>query len=223
VIVRIAYWFLKNPVVIWIFHSWPVSIPLGWILRCWEVNDVIPEDEKPQLIAVPSYAASPEGLTNGSKKVAWLAADLAKKYPMAKVIGGEFRDNKPGSNEWNRKLTILPPDRSISVGPVSSSIDEQIAIVKEALKHVPTVTSAIVVCEGAHSRRDRVVWRYFMPGTRFYFRSVSAKKAADPKNPMIAQRHWQIWLLANLVAFPLFKWFPGVRRLARKNSSQPVS
>jgi hypothetical protein len=227
---KMLQWLLERPIIIWLLR-YPFSPILSLILRFWELNDELPSsDTAVQFIFLISYAAHPEGLTNGSQITTYLADELAKRYPTAMIIGGEFSNNLPGSNEWENKRKDLPPDswrpyRVQNVGPVSSSIDEMFAMIRAADRfiQIQNINNCIVVAEGAHSRRARVVWEYYLPHTKIHFRSVSAKHAADPKNPMTAQRYWQVWLVANIVAYPLFKWIPGIEWFAKKNPGQPVS
>ncbi|MCC2630703.1 MAG: hypothetical protein K0S38_512 [Candidatus Paceibacter sp.] len=223
-------WLLERPFIIWLLR-YPLSPLLSLILKFWELNDELPtSDTSVQFIFLISYAATPEGLTNGSLHTTRLVPELAKRYPCATIIGGEFSNNPANTYEWDKKLAVLHRqglnvDRAHNVGRVSSSIDEIFAMIRAADRFIQlqNINNCIVVAEGAHSRRARVVWRHYLPHTKIHFRSISAKHAADPKNPMAAQRYWQVWLVANLIAFPLFKWFPGVERIARKNPSQPVS
>jgi hypothetical protein len=230
---NLLLWFLERPLVIWFLTTRPATWLLERILVHWELNDdfIATDPNSIKCIFLVSYAATEvisgpdcEGeLTHGSRFTTLLAKDLAERYPTAWIIGGEFSKNSPCTTEWQDKLKLLPPDRCINVGPVSSSTDETEAMIEAAHQKVISIDNSIVVFEGAHSRRDKVIWEFFAPFERLFFKSVSAKLAADPRNPIAAQRIWQVWLVANLIAFPFFKLLPGVGYFAKKNFSQPVS
>ena len=187
-----------------------------WISMGWALNDPLPKDV--DVIALISYAATTTHLTNGSRRTTGLAAHFAKSYPNAVIVGGIFSKNS-GSIEWMEKEMILNgyPNKMICVGPVSSTTDECEAILKAS----GNAKSIIIVCEGWHSRRVRIVWKHFFTG-EMCFQSVSGHRCADPKNPMWMHRYSMLWATINICLTPFFKFFPGVGWFARKNFSQPA-
>lgn len=187
----------------------------------WALNDPLPSEA--DVIAVISYGATCNRLTNGSEEVVRLAEYLnVVKYPDALVVCGSFSKNPDSELEYFLKKRKLPG--SIHAGPVSSSTDECEAIKNALASAGKSASSIVVVAEGAHSRRCKRVWKYMFPNSRICFRSICAWRADDRENPMQFQRHWQVWLLVNIAAdFLAYRWKPILRFLIKKNFSQPVS
>lgn len=188
---------------------------LKWIGELWAINDPLPE--KVDAIALISYAATKNTLTMGSWHTIDMACKLGNRYPEAVIIGGTFSKN-PSDMEQKLKVAILTTYRAASVGLVSNSIDE----CKAVLKAAGDVKSIIVVADGWHSRRDKIIWKNFFKGD-LCFRSVPGCLCADRENPMWIQRYSPIWMLVNVILTPFYKWLPGVDWFAKKNFSQPVS
>lgn len=192
---------------------------LHWISKVWALNDPLPLSE-PDLIVLISYGAyvnqGQTHLTRGSLMTAHIASTLKKRYPQAKVVYGVFSKNPPGANE-EQKLSNIDK-KPICVGPVSSSTDECEAILKVA----GDATSIVVVAEGWHSRRLRLVWKHFFKGN-LCFCSAQGDTCADPHNPMWMQRYSLVWMLINMLLTPFYKFFPGVSWFAKQNFSQPAS
>ncbi len=185
----------------------------------WEVNDPLPENA--DLIAVASAAATRERLTKGSMEISLLALEVAKKYPSALICWGSFSKNPNPDIEWREKAEIFSSNRNVFIGGVSSSTDECKAFRSAILAKKIDVRNVVVVTEGSHSRRYKRVWQHFFPNVNVCFRSVPAQKAADRKNPIWLQRYWQVWLVANICAYPLYMG-NGVKRMTRFNFSQPT-
>ncbi|MFH0804148.1 MAG: hypothetical protein V1896_00925 [Candidatus Zambryskibacteria bacterium] len=192
---------------------------LKWLAKKWALNDPLPE--KADVIAVISYAATKDRLTNSSQKVMDLARNLSDRYPRALVAWGSFSKN---SNNLEQKIKRVVLPNSLYVGQVSSSTDE-CEIIKLATSLARRSTQKIiVVSEGAHSRRCKRVWKYFFPKSEICFQSVPAWEAADEKNPMWFQRYWRVWFLINLIAdFLAYRWKPVLEFMIRRNFSQPAS
>jgi hypothetical protein len=183
---------------------------------------VFKSDELPKavdFIALLSFASTPNRLTNGSRETVNLTVRLADQYPNAFVIGGTYFDNSKPDVERSEKERILG-ERFIWVGPVTSTTDEYMAIVKEAQKRNLGTDRIIVVDESYHSIRARIVWNYYLPEARLSFQLISGSDAADRENPMPLQRNSATWLLVNLIFAPSYKWWPGVEWWARKNFNQ---
>ena len=187
---------------------------LRMISKVWDVNDPLPAHA--DVIALISYGAAPGAVTNGSLWTAIHANRLKRKYPNAKIIFGVFSKNLPGSEEEQKILPLCP--KSVCVGPVSSSTDECEAILKAA----GDVKNIIVVAEGWHSRRLKIVWKHFYKG-ELCFKSVAGDECADPRNPMWMQRYSLVWMCINMFFTPLYKFFPGVAWFAKQNFSQPAN
>lgn len=187
---------------------------LRLISRIWDVNDPLPAHV--DVIALISYGAVPGAVTNGSLLTAIHANKLKRIYPNAKIIFGVFSKNLPGSEEEQKILPLCPT--SLCVGPVSSSTDECEAILKAA----GDVKNIIVVAEGWHSRRLKIVWKHFYKG-ELCFRSESGNECADPRNPMWMQRYSLVWMCINMFFTPFYKFLPGVAWFAKQNFSQPAN
>lgn len=190
---------------------------LRWISRLWDINDPLPETA-PDVIVLLSYAAGKRNLTAGSWKTVEVAQEILKKYPNAQMIWGLFSKNPhsdPANIEFVWKHEVLGGNY---IGPVSSSTDECETILKSA----GNVKSIIVVAEGWHSRRAKIVWRHFFK-RELCFQSVAGHFCADPENPMWMQRYSIVWMLINMILTPFYKWFPGVGWFAKKNFHQPSS
>lgn len=186
----------------------------------WAVNDVLPKEV--QAIGLLSYAARPnEGeLTHGSMRTQRVALELMRTYPQARLYWGVYSEDRVSAQiETRRKRQIFNeyfPGRHVFVGKVSSSTDECEAMMKAAGE----VAEFVVVAEGWHSRRAKVVWEYLFK-KKVYFRSVLGIFCADPQNPMWFQKYSIVWMLFNMVFLPLYKWFPGVGWFAKQNFHQP--
>lgn len=171
---------------------------------------------------VISYGSTGTELTNGSELVCVLARLYCHKYRDAVLAFSTFsKTNLSSRNEVKEKERIFR-DRGFKlrwIGDVSSSTDECLA-----LRKVSNISkrSILVIAEGAHSRRCKKVWEYLFPNADIRFRSVPAWDAADPKNPMWFQRNWRVWLLLNILAYPLYCFGPTLRWIIKKNPSQPV-
>lgn len=189
---------------------------LKWLAQKWSVKDPLPKEA--DLIAMISYTAATEtSLTNGSRKTAELAKAIAEKYPEALV--GWCSSGKNEQIEREVKMSVFP--ESIYAGVATSSTDECEAIRKAVTTIGRPIRNIVVVTEGSHSRRCKLVWEYYFPNTEICSRAVPAQEAADRWNPAWTQRRWQIWFIVNVVLYPFFRWWPGVAWFAKRNFHQP--
>ena len=215
--------FLNKSWVIWILETRLVSSILGLFLRLMERNDPLPTDKKVvRFIFLISYGATKNRLTLMSRNTTWTARGLAKQFPSAQIIGCEFRDNTTDANEFGWKLEIFQHLDFIWGGRASSTTDERELLVKIAMKYANNIDDSIIVGNGAHIRRASIVWEHYHPNSNLCFRSTNAKSDGDLENPLIAQRRWQVWVMANLVGLLFYKLL-GVEHFAKKNLSQPTS
>jgi hypothetical protein len=193
-----------------------------WLAKKWMLKDPLPQ--KTNIIAVISYGATLNRLTNGSEEVVNLAEHLSViVYSDTSVIWGSFSKNPNCEYGLEQLIKKGRLPGSIYAGLVSSTTDECKAI-KEAVRTIGKPAGTIVViAEGAHSRRCKIVWEYFFPNSEICFRSIPPWRAGDKENPMWFQKNWRIWLLINICLYPFYKWFPGVGWFAKKNFSQPAS
>lgn len=208
------YFFLKFPPITWV---------LSKILERWEVNDTFPEGGV-DAMAVISYAATNNSLTHGS----FVVVDASKHHVNSDVIVGWGVFAGPNQDvERKRKEVLFRDVPNICVGAVTSSTDECEAILKAWVKIGKKINKVGVGAEGAHSRRDRLVWQYYLPkyfpNAKLCFCSSDARRCADRWNPMYLQRYWQVWLLFNIFFYPLYRWFPGVAWFAKRNFHQASS
>ena len=215
--------FLNKSWVIWILETRLVSSILDLILRLMERNDPLPTNsETVKFIFLISYGATPQRLTHMSRNTTEMAKELARKFPKAIIIGCEFRDNTIDANEFGWKLEIFEHPDFIWGGRASSTTDERELLVKMAMKYSGNIDNSIIVGNGAHIRRASIVWGHYHPNSNLCFRSTNAKEDGDLENPLIAQRRWQVWVVANLVGLLFYKLL-GVEYFAKKNLSQPTS
>jgi|GEM_PF-6025815 len=190
------------------------------IAKKWAVNDPFPK--KPSLMVKISYATTKHGPTEMSDRVMALTlalmrlADIYKSDPV--VVSGTFSKNPTGFSEEEWLKSKLP--KIVLLGDVSSTTDECQATKKVA--ETLMVTSIVVIADGSHSRRAKIVWKHMFPGVEICFRSTPAWEGSDPENPMWFQRNWKVWLLVNIAAYPLYRWFPGAAWFVKHNPSQPV-
>jgi hypothetical protein len=210
------YFFLRFPPITWI---------LEWILEAWQVNDVFPQDGV-DAMAVISYAANKDELTYGSCQVALMSRSLKPNQDM--LIGwGTFAGPTQETEERLKRFIFRSTPNVVYVNSVTSSTDECKAILEAWVKTGKQIRKVGVAVEGAHSRRDRLVWMYllpkYFPNAKLFFRSVDARQCADKRNPMYLQRYWQVWLVFNICFYPLYRWFPGVAWFAKKNFHQASS
>ena len=214
--------FLNKSWVIWILETRLISWTLDLSLRLMERNDPLPTDKKAVRFIFPlSYGATKNRLTLMSRNTTWMARKLATEFPSAQIIGCQFRDNPAGAEEWKLKMDTLP-SRSICAGKATSTTDERELLTKRSEDFAKNIDDSIIVGNGAHIRRASLVWKHYHPNSNLYFRSTNAKGDGDLENPMIALRHWQVWVVANLVGLLFYKLL-DVKYFAKKNLSQPTS
>jgi hypothetical protein len=191
------------------------------LARLWAVNDPFPK--KVKAIGLVSLAAryDADELTNGSEVTTSLAENLMMGFPEAILYWGVYSKNEHSVEIERQKKTErferLLPNRHHYVGKLSSSTDECETMIEAASS---LTDSFIFVTEGWHSRRARIIWKYFFKG-ELCFRSIPGYLCADRKNPMFWQRYSCLWALMNIALTPLYKFFPGVSWMAKKNFSQP--
>lgn len=189
---------------------------LKWIAQKWAASDPLPKEVN--LIAVISYtAANKTSLTNGSRKIVELAKSIAEKYPEALV--GWCSSGKNEQIEREVKMSVFP--ESIYAGVATSSTDECEAILMAVTITGRPIRKIVVVAEGSHSRRCKLVWEYYFPNIEICSQSIPAWEAADRENPAWTQRSWRGWLLVNVVLYPFFRWWPGVAWFAKRSFHQP--
>jgi len=215
--------FLTHPIVVWVLELRVISWVLGLFLPFLERNDKLPNVEEapaPCIIYLISYAATRDGLTRMSLNTTKLAKKIANMYPEAVVVGCAFRDNPLGADEWGKKREILAPNTTcLYAGKASSTTDER-ELIMAKIGHIPK-SGMVVVGGGAHIRRASMVIEHYHPEAKIFYRSTDSILDADPENPMLVQRRWQTWVVANIVGIIFYKTL-GVAYFAKKNLSQPV-
>jgi hypothetical protein len=211
---------LTHPAVVWVLRSKVVTAILSRFVDWMQFSDDN-RDEWPPYIFLISYAATSSRLTNMSRNTTGIVAYLVKQYyPTSTVIACSFRDNPHDALEapWKKEL-LGHGVKFIYAGRASSTTDEREFLVGATNGYIK---KSIVVGNGAHIRRARMVWSHFHPKANLRFVSTNMNMDDDPENPMLAQRYWQVWMVANLVGLIGYRLI-GVERLARKNFSQPVA
>lgn len=197
---------------------------LSKLLEVWEVNDTFPT-EGVDAIAVVSYAAH-NTLTHGSRQIIMIGMNYHQRNPNTIIGWGVFAGTTQ-EIERREKESIFKNAPNIYVGAVTSSTDECEAILQAWQKTGRHINKVGVGAEGAHSRRDRLVWQYYLPkyfpNAKLYFCSVNTQHCADNLNPIYLQRYWQVWLCFNVCFYPLYRWFPGVAWFAKHNFHQVSS
>src|SRR3989338_592720 len=192
----------------------------GWILKKWAIHDPLPE--KVTAIVAVSYGATKTGLTNASEEVVKQVLLVSQRFPDAKIFWGSFAHGPSHTIEISEKQGIFPAEQSFYIGNVTSTTDECLAIKRLIAQTNSDSSSIVIVAEECHSRRCRMVWKYFFKNSEICFHSIPAREAEDPENPMILQRNWRIWFVANIVGWVVFKTV-GIPRMARWNFHQPTS
>ncbi len=221
---------LGKPAVIRFLTSWLVSRILSLFIPWMEIDErhELPSNDGIKNVFLISYAANEQGLTCMSLNTTLLAILLAYEYPDSRIFSCEFRDNPEGSKEFASKKVLALRNslfgRIKNAGNASSTTDERELLVAKALEvnGGTTIGPSIIVGNGAHIRRARMVWRHYHPKEKLWFVSTPMKGDDDPNSPMIAQRYWQTWIVANLFGLPVYKIL-GVEYFAKKNLSQPVN
>ncbi len=192
------------------------------LARKWALNDPLPV--KADFVVCISFGSTSEYLTIGSTNVMNRAYDIAHTRHCP-VYWGVFSENPVGGSghEIEVKARIFNQVGSVFVGNVSSTTEECEAIREYWNIHIEgEPTTIVVVTDGAHSRRARIVWKHFFPNTDIRFRSIPAESCADLFSPMRLQRGWRRWLLFNIIFTPLYKYRPGVAWIAKHNFHQPT-
>lgn len=193
---------------------------LRLIERIFSKNDEIPGGEKIDMIAVISYGTAGSRLTRASRAVAEEA--LAISGGQIPLVWCQFKFNQDLNAEKFGKRHIFSKATNFFAGDATSSTDEAEAIIKTAQENNIDLKTIVVVAWSGHSRRDYLVWKYFLPNSRIYMKSVRGWDGSDPGNPMKLQRSWQKWLLVNMILFPFYKFLPGVGWFAKRNFHQPT-
>ncbi len=105
-----------------------------------------------------------------------------------------------------------------------------------ALKIIDKGLKVLVVAEGAHSIRAKLVWQELAreKNITVYFASNEYPEIKgckgnnkeilkyDTDNLMWMQRSIRIWTVVNMILFPFYRFFPGVKFFTRINFHQPV-
>lgn len=177
-------------------------------------------------VALISYGARGNHLTNGSWATTFAAVDTADNAYYPSVTFGAFYGDEIEKNIKTSYISDHAPQARLAfVGSVTSTTDECLAILRQ-WRNTEEIDLVIVVAEGCHARRARVVWQHFLPHffpeAKMVFRVVDARDCEDVQNPMILQRYWRIWLLVNILLLPFFKFWPGVAWFAKQNFAQPT-
>lgn len=209
---------LTHPAVVWVLRSRIITAVLSRFVDWMQFSDDN-RDEWPPYIFLISHAATPTRLTRMSEHTTYMAKYLVREYyPTSLVIGCEFRDNPKEAQEAEWKIESLGSNvKFICPGKASSTTDEEGILFAATDKDI---NNSIVLSNGAHIRRARLVWNYYHPNSHLRFVSTDMRLDDDPDNPILAQRYWQVWMVANLVGLIGYK-LRGVDHFERKNFSQP--
>ena len=139
-----------------------------------------------------------------------------ERYPNALVFGGTyFKNPKPDIELFDKEQAL--GNRFIYVGQVSSTTDEREAIIKEACALKVRTDRIIIIDDPFHWMRTEIVWKHYHPNSFITPSLISGVKASDWRNPMLAQKFWPVWALANIVFAPSYKYWPGVEWWAKQN------
>ncbi len=215
-------WLMERLLDMWQFSP-EGACPL---IRNDRFEELVTNTNQEVAIALISYGARAEHITNGSLVTTLAAIHTIKALDCKTIAFGSFYGDKKEEEIKKALLRDLAPGENVSfVGPVTSTTDECVAILHEWQKH-GGVEVIVVVAEGCHARRARVVWShftpYFFPKAKMVFRVVDARVCEDAENPMLLQRYWRVWLIVNIILLPFFKWCPGVNWFAKHNFAQPT-
>lgn len=196
---------------------------LSWVLSRWQIDDSLPKGGV-DAFALISYAAHRDGLTRGSGVTMRRAYWYLIRRALPGIVGFGVFKGPTATVEQERKENFFSAKRYHFVGAVTSSTDECEAILSAWKQAGENPASICVIAEGAHSRRGRAVWKHilpnYFPSAKLYFKSVDARLCSDHRNPMHLQRYWRVWLVFNVVFYPLYTMWPGVGWFAKKNFHQ---
>lgn len=189
---------VTHPVSVWVLRSRPASVVLRFILNRLrnaqrKRNAEVTNGTK----FVISYGGLASRLTAMSLNATKLAREHSAKL-FGRVYGCEFAGNPPEAQE-NRLKSSFFDGKFIDAGRAPNTVIECKHLIQEALANGEYPSIMFVYGNGSHLLRVEVVWRHYNPGGRFVFIGTDPVEDDDPDNPMIAQRHWQVWAVVNLV------------------------
>lgn len=146
--------------------------------------------------------------------------EILKKYlPYKSVILSIFSKKNQKYEEMLKKDYLKCYENTPQIIYATSSIDE----CKEAIGKMKPKDKVLIICEGCHSRRLRLVWRKLNEKKlKLTFLSTNDGNFLwDKNNPMITQRSRNVWLIINMALYIIFRTL-GVRFFSKINPSQPV-
>lgn len=182
------------------------------LARLWSVDDNLPPHA--DVIALVSFGATKDGLTQGSQVTLRKVLTLAAQYSGARVAFGVFTLSPRPGLEWSIKRRFLKDP--ISAGTVISTIKEAEKI-RASLPPGFVPRNIVVMTDQWHSRSAKTVWkriwRDVVPQPDIRVIVVSSAATIDEESPMkMGRKHWK-WALVNvlrqlfLVCVPGSIWF----------------
>jgi uncharacterized SAM-binding protein YcdF (DUF218 family) len=190
------------------------------LARLWSVKDSLPLHA--DVIALVSFASTGDALTRGSTAVTQKAATLAKQFPTARIIFGEFTLNPVRGVEQKLKEEMFP--NSIFAGYVVSTIEEG----EKHKTHMLSVRprSIIVISDQWHSRSAKLVWKklwHKQPRVTISVIAVPSHATVGPENPMLPLRNQWTWALVNVLRHMFLVFVPGGFSIMKQlNIHQPT-
>lgn len=178
-----------------------------------------------------TYGSWEHGLTTMSRLTHMRFNHQMNVHPNAQGIVSLFRSKRTAvQDEKLIRMDLMRPylERVTFLEKGATSTTDECTI---ALEIIPKGSKVLVVAEGSHSRRAYVVWEELSrdENIELHFKSTESPfhikqdgLLFDKRNPMILQRSMRIWLLVNIILYPLYRFFPGVRFFAKLNFHQPV-
>lgn len=183
--------------------------------RLWRVEDTLPPQA--DLIALVSFGATKDGLTQGSQTTMERAKILETRYPKARVVFGAFTFSpRREFEEKSKKENFKDP---IFAGDVASTIEEAEKI-RASLPPDLAPRTIVVVTDQWHSRSVKTVWTRIwkdaVPRPDIRVCAVDSSLTIDAGSPMTLGRKGWTWALVNVLRQMFLVLVPGSIWLMKK-------
>jgi len=201
----------------------------------WAVKKT-PNPPRMDLICLVSFGITSEGhLTRGLKQVLAIGQELLGENWHAKIVFGEFTENKEEGLEEALKKAIF--SEAILAGQVISTVEESLKwrkclSIKFSPKNIMVVTEEMH-SRSAHRASNRVwngiwykrVWKWLTgkPMVKIHVVTFKTKMAIDPKSPMVWLRDQRKWVAINVIREIFLMVCPfGYTVMGKMNFHQPT-
>ncbi|MHB1316298.1 MAG: hypothetical protein ACYCZW_00385 [Minisyncoccota bacterium] len=206
---------------------------LNQFSKWWSIKNTLPAHT--DLIALVSFGATSTRMTYGLLSVVSIGRNLKRHYPTAKVVFGEFTENKVHGLEYDLKTQVFP--NAVYCGEVISTIEEGEYWYYATQNTNPK--NIVIVTDEMHSRSawrvsNRVwnglwyerLWKWIMvkPMVKIHIKTFPTCFAIDSENPMAALRNQWLWTRNNILRELFLMFMPfGYTIMKELNIHQPVA